>query len=467
MQALVERPNLVVTRSRSLAIPTEEVADTTTEERNVQHVALSVIQNEFHDNLFARYSSFSTLRRVTAFCLRYLQSLRARAVLRRTDADSYHQLSIRNDTVSPVSTEELQRAELHLCRLAQQQLFPAEISHLSSGEPVIKSSAMKWLKPYIDEDRIIRIGGRLRNVTLSDYVKHPIVLSAKHPLSTLLASFFHLKLLHAGPQLLLATLQQKFLILGGRNLSKSVFNHCHTCFRSKPTLVQQSTADLPASRVSPTRPFSVCRVDYCGPFLLKATVRNRAPTKAYVAIFVCFATRAVNIELVSDLTTAAFLAALRRVVARRGRIAELHSDNATTFKGASHALNRIYRMLKVDNNDRDRIFSWCAENEIRWKFIPPRAPHFGGLWEAAVKSAKKHLLKTVEMCLNSRPLTPMPSEPSDLEVLTPGHFLVGANLQAVPDADLRGIPGNRLEAYDVVQKHLQNIWARWYPEYLQ
>ncbi|XP_062538675.1 uncharacterized protein LOC134206948 [Armigeres subalbatus] len=343
---------------------------------------------------------------------------------------------------------------------------------------------MKWLKPYIDEDRIIRVGGRLLNATLFDYVKHPIVLSAKHPLSTLLASFFHLKLLHTGPQLMLATLRRKFWILGGRNLSNSVFHHCHTCFRSKPTLGQQSTADLPASRVSPTRPFSVCGVDYCGPFLLKATVRNRSTTKAYVAIFVCFVTRAVHIELVCDLTTAAFLATLRRVVARRGRIAELHSDNASTFKGVSHALNRIYQMLKVDSNDRDLIFNWCAKNEFRWKFIPPRAPHFGGLWEAAVTAAKKHLLKIVgntniayeqmltllaqvEMCLNSRPLTPMSSEPSGLEVLAPGHFHVEANLQAVPDADFRGIPDNYLEAYDVVQKHLQNIWARWYPEYLQ
>ncbi|XP_065073062.1 uncharacterized protein LOC135697345 [Ochlerotatus camptorhynchus] len=252
----------------------------------------------------------------------------------------------------------------------------------------------------------------------------------------------------------------------------------------KPTLVQQSTADLPASRVSPTRPFFICGVDYCGPFFIKSTVRNRSPTKAYVAVFVCFATKAVHIELVSDLTTAAFLAALRRVVARRGRIAELHSDNATTFKGASHALNRIYRMLKTDQADRDRIFNWCSENEIRWKFIPPRAPHFGGLWEAAVKSTKKHLLKTVgntniayeqmvtllaqvEMCLNSRPLTPMSSEPSDLEVLTPGHFLIGSNMQAVPEADLHGVPDNRLQLYEQTQKHLQNIWARWYPEYLQ
>ncbi|XP_062704693.1 uncharacterized protein LOC115265150 [Aedes albopictus] len=466
-------------------LPVDEDAEASTEEmRKVPVVSMGVVQSDFHDELFARFSSFSKLRRVIAFCLRYLRSLQERAMLRRTDPEKYNQLTLNDGEVAPLTSGELQTAEVHLCRLAQRQSFAEELSDLASGERVTKSSALKWLKPFVDQNGLIRVGGRLRNAALSDFVKHPIVLSAKHALSTLLASFFHLKLLHAGPQLLLATLRQKYWILGGRNLTKSVFHHCHTCFRSKPTLVQQSTADLPASRVSPTRPFSVCGVDYCGPFFIKPTVRNRAPTKAYVAVFVCFATRAVHIELVSDLTTAAFLAALRRVVARRGRIAELHSDNATTFKGASHALNRIYQMLKVDNADRDRIFNWCSENEIRWKFIPPRAPHFGGLWEAAVKSAKKHLLKTVgnssiayepmvtllaqvEMCLNSRPLTPMPSEPSDLEVLTPGHFFVGSNLQAVPEVDFRGIPDNRLESYELVQKHLQNIWARWYPEYLQ
>ena len=454
------------------------------ETRKVPLVVMTVVQVSFCDELFSLYSSFSKLRRVTAFFLRFIRSSRERASLRRSNPDTYISKGAQNRPVHPLTTVELQRAELLLCRLAQQQSFAEEISNLTNGERVSKSSKLKWLKPFIDQDNILRVGGRLSNAALSDFTKHPIVLSAKHPLSTLLTSFFHLKLLHAGPQLLLATLRQKYWILGGRNLSKSVFHHCHTCFRSKPTLVQQCTADLPASRVSPTRPFSVCGLDYCGPFMLKSPVRNRSPTKAYVAIFVCFATKAVHIELVSDLTTTAFLAALRRVVSRRGRIVELHSDNATTFKGASHALNRIYQMLKTDETDRDRIFSWCGENEIKWKFIPPRAPHFGGLWEAAVKSAKKHLLKTignsslgyedmitllaqVEMCLNSRPFTPMPSEPSDLEVLTPGHFLVGSNLQAVPEADIRRIPDNRLKSYELVQKHLQNIWARWYPEYLQ
>ncbi|XP_058828602.1 uncharacterized protein LOC131688415 [Topomyia yanbarensis] len=141
-------------------------------------------------------------------------------------------------------------------------------------------------------------------------------------------------------------------------------------------------------------------------------------------------------------------------------------------------------MLKAEEADRNQIFSWCANNEIRWKFIPPRAPHFGGLWEAAVKSAKSHLLKEmgnttiayedmltllaqVEMCLNSRPLTPLPSDASDLEALTPGHFLVGSSLQAVPEPSVKDVAGNHLNHWEQTQRHLQRIWARWYPEYLQ
>ncbi|XP_055527033.1 uncharacterized protein LOC129719667 [Wyeomyia smithii] len=141
-------------------------------------------------------------------------------------------------------------------------------------------------------------------------------------------------------------------------------------------------------------------------------------------------------------------------------------------------------MFKNNHAARNEMFAWCANNEIRWKFIPPRAPHFGGLWEAAVKSAKFHLLKEignhsltredlitllaqVQMMLNSRPLTPIPSQPQDLEALTPGHFLIGTNLQAIVETDLKGVPDNKLTHWELTQKRFQSIWARWYPEYLQ
>lgn len=457
------------------------------EERKVPIVAMTTVQADFNNHLFSLSSSFSKLRRAVVFCQRYLAQLLKRATQREKDPENYVPLTVDKAkplAVQPLSTQELQNAECTLVRLAQQEHYAEEISDLSGGEWVSKSSPLKWLNPFVDQHRILRVGGRLRNAELTHDVKHPIVLSAKHPLTALLASHYHTKLLHAGPALMLATLRQKYWILGGRNLVKSEYHRCRKCFRNKPTLVTQSIADLPASRVAPTRPFSVCGVDYCGPFFIKSPIRNRGPTKVYVAIFVCFSTKAVHIELVSDLSTPAFIAALRRLVARRGQIVELNSDNATAFKGAANALHRVYQMLKVEENDRNAIFTWCSENGIRWKFIPPRAPHFGGLWEAAVKSAKTHLLKTmgttsakyedmltllaqIEMCLNSRPLTPMPDDPADPEVLTPGHFLVGSSLQAVPEMNLKEIPDNRLNNWELTQKRVQQIWSRWYPEYLQ
>ncbi|XP_055632944.1 uncharacterized protein LOC129773372 [Toxorhynchites rutilus septentrionalis] len=447
------------------ALPTKETVEVSHECRKIPIVAMTAIQSTFHEDLFSKYSSFSKLRRMVAWWLRYLQALRERAIVRHSKAIS--------PGIPKGSNEP-----------SQLESFQEERNDLVVRTSVSKSSPLKWLKPYVDVFGLIRVGGRLDNADLSESTKHPIVLSGKHPLASMLAVHYHKTLLHAGPQLMLSTVRQKYWIFGGRNLIRRTYHQCITCFRSKPQLIRQTIADLPASRVTPTRPFSVCGVDYCGPFYVKSAIRKRGPTKVYVAIFICFSTRSVHIELVSDLTTAAFVAALRRLIARRGKVTELHSDNATTFKGSSHAMHRVYRMLKQNDVDRNQIFSWCANNEIRWRFIPPRAPHFGGLWEAAVKSAKTHLLKEigntslayedmltllaqVEMCLNSRPLTPLSSEPSDLEALTPGHFLVGSNLQSVPEATFINIPENRLNHWEQTQRHLQRIWARWYPEYLQ
>ncbi|XP_050076750.1 uncharacterized protein LOC126563931 [Anopheles maculipalpis] len=468
----------------------ENEADT--EERlTVSKIVTISTTCDFSNALFARYSAYGKLRRVVGYCLRFYANLRASKSFPDERVRQIPELKTIAGSVPSLTTgltltltTELQSAELRLCQLAQQDSFVEELHDLKRGKQVNTKSKLKWLYPYLDSQGVLRVGGRLGNANIPESTKHPIVLAASHRLSTLLAENIHRQKMHAGPQFMLATIQQKCWLIGGRNLVKNVYHRCHTCFRNKPTLVKQAVADLPESRVTPTRPFAVSGVDYCGPFLIKSTVRNRAPTKAYIAIFVCFATRAVHIELVSDLTSTAFLSALRRFVARRGIVAELHSDNATTFKGASHEFHRIYRMLKTDEGDRREIFDWCAENQIVWKFIPPRAPHFGGLWEAAVKSAKRHLLKTIgvssvtqenmltllaqiEQCLNSRPLIPMSDDPTDLEALTPGHFLIGSSMQAIPDVDLSKVSSNRLKEYQLVQKHMQEIWARWYPEYLQ
>jgi hypothetical protein len=97
--------------------------------------------------------------------------------------------------------------------------------------------------------------------------------------------------------------------------------------------------NLPSIRVTPSMPFSHCGVYYAGPILIKeSSRRSKKTTKSYIALFKCFATKAVHIEIVTDVTCEAFLAALKRFMARRGKVSSIHSDNATYFKMKSSSL---------------------------------------------------------------------------------------------------------------------------------
>ncbi|CAG7823797.1 unnamed protein product, partial [Allacma fusca] len=110
-------------------------------------------------------------------------------------------------------------------------------------------------------------------------------------------------------------------------------------------------------------------------------------------------------------------------------------------------------------------------------------PHFGGLWEAGVKSTKHHLKRVVgntvltyeefstlliqiEACLNSRPLCPLSTSPDDLSALTPGHFLVGRPLIAISEPDYTKLKINRLSRWQLLQQLHQHFWRRWQAEYL-
>lgn len=166
------------------------------------------------------------------------------------------------------------------------------------------------------------------------------------------------------------------------------------CFRANPTGITQLMGDLPKQRVTPSPAFNITGVDYAGPILVKQGTHRAKVVKAYIAVFVCMATKAIHLELVSDLTTDAFLAALQRFVSRRGIVSEMHSDNATNFYGTNNELHKLYKMFR-NQPDVDRILQFCHVKEIEWHFIPPDSPEFGGLWEAAVKCTKTHLKRVI------------------------------------------------------------------------
>jgi len=230
----------------------------------------------------------------------------------------------------------------------------------------------------------------LRHANLLEAAKHPIILPAKHFVTRLILRAEHLRLHHCRAEQLLASMRQKYWILASGREARRIIRSCLNCFRLRPQAVQARMGDLPRARVTGfMRPFTISGMDYTGPLQIReGRRRERVPiSKAYIALFICFNTKATHIELVLDLTTEAFMAALNRFTGRRGICSQLYSDDATNFVGAARELKELYGFLTEQN---ESIGATLAKQKIEWHFIPPRAPNFGGLWETAVKSIKRH-----------------------------------------------------------------------------
>jgi hypothetical protein len=366
----------------------------------------------------------------------------------------------------------------------QKRSFAEEYHQLSTGGGIEKNSTIRNLSPFLDENGVIRVGGRIRNANLAYNQKHPVLIPKNHNVTEAIIRHFHVKNLHSGTQSTLASIRQQYWPIAGRNKIKQIIHKCISCFRAKPIIAQQKMGDLPVKRLEPARPFINSGLDYCGPILIK-THRGRGKQKtikAYVCLFICLSTKAIHIELVSDLTADTFLDALKRFVSRRGTVKSIISDNATNFIKANKDLIDLHQFFQNSEISRKLVTTLSNEN-IQWKFIPPRTPNFGGLWEAGVKSVKFHikrvvgetvltydelytLLTRIEACLNSRPLVPMSNDPNDLTAITPGHFLIGEALTAPLEPDLIELKINRLSRHQLLERLRQHFWKRWRTEYL-
>lgn len=419
--------------------------------------------------LLLRYSSLPLLLRVTALCLRW----------RRPKPNNRAQEQCEVPLI--VQPADLDLALFRWLHIVQALHYPNEVSAISKNQPLSPRSPLLKLNPFLDANDVLRVGGRLKHSVLSHDERHPMIVPPHSKLAQLLIESCHRRTLHGGVQLTLGMLRLRFWIPQGRAVVKRLLHRCPTCTRWRAVAPQPPMGNLPEGRVTPARPFLRTGVDYAGPIHIRTSKgRGHKSHKAFIAIFICMCTKAVHLEVVSDYSTEAFLAALRRFTARRGLCTDLFSDCGTNFVGADRQLREL---LRASSPDGRRIAHVAATEGIRWHFNPPAAPHFGGLWEAAVKSMKHHLrriigdttltfeemstfLAQVEACLNSRPLQALSDDPDDISALTPGHLLIGAPLLAVPEPSLRDKADSSLSRWQHLQKMRDHFWERWSREYL-
>ncbi|XP_061729202.1 uncharacterized protein LOC133534129 [Cydia pomonella] len=383
-----------------------------------------------------------------------------------------------------ITPNDLEYAECRVLRYEQATHFSRELDAIKNNKLIPSKSVLK-LRPFIDDQGLLRVGGRLTHSQLSFDQKHQILLSAKGRVVSLLIDYYHSSNLHTGPALVLALIRQKYWILSARNLIRQRVHKCNSCFKLKPLSTQPPMGDLPPIRVSQVKAFVHTAVDYGGPFYITHIRRRGVKShKAYICLFVCLTTKAIHLELVSDLSTDLFLAAFKRFISRRGPVSILYSDGGTNFIGAKHKLNEIYPLIQSTDYTK-YLSNYLAQHKITFQHSPPYGPHFNGLSETNVKSVKTHLYKTIgnqiltyeefnsvlvqiEGLLNSRPsICVLSSHPTDPTALSPSHFLNITPLKFLPAEKVdTNISNNMLTRYQLLNKIVQSYWNRFSTEYL-
>ncbi|KAL0850467.1 hypothetical protein ABMA28_012265 [Loxostege sticticalis] len=412
-----------------------------------------------------KFSNINKMIRVLAYVLRFCNNIKPQAV-RQSNF---------------LSSCELNKAMRLIIKYEQGNLYQLEIKCLSDQTPI--KGSLKPLSPFLDGDGIIRVGGRLNNAPISYAKQHPIILPKDSDITVLIIRNEHLRLLHAGQKLVLSSLRQRFWIVDGLRTVKKILHKCVTCFRMKAAATTQLMGSLPADRVTACRPFQKIGTDFAGPVAVKnSRIRKPVIGKGYIVLFVCFVTKAIHLELASDLTTDAFLACFKRFISRRNLPSDVYCDNGSTYKGARNKLDELYR-LHASQSHQTTVQTFASEKGIDFHFIPSYSPIFGGLWESGVKSVKYHLkrivgkalltyeqlntvLVEIEGVLNSRPLTAVTSDPNDLSYLSPGHFLTGAPLNCYPERDLTNSKSSLIQFWSVITNMKQNFWKCWSNNYL-
>lgn len=331
----------------------------------------------------------------------------------------------------------------------------------------------KQLDLFLDDKGIMRCSGRFKYANLCYRLKYPIFMPRESHLTTLIIRDRHRRVKHAGVKTTLAEVREDYWIPRGRRFIQTIIRNCVICRRltAKP-FPAPGPPPLPKIRLSEMPPFTNTGVDFAGPVYCRERGRGKKPYKSYISLYTCASARAIQLELVPNMSASSFKNSMIRFVSTRGIPHCMVSDNAKSFKKTAEDLNCIIT--------RSPTKEFIEDNNITWLFYLEKSPWWGGFIERMVGSVKRvlkkvlyrtflsydemtTLLKQIESIINSRPITQMFNDDIE-EPLTPSHLLIGKRSTQLPTATLYVDDSEERNRYR--EQIVASFEKRWKKEYL-
>ena len=435
----------------------------------------SVVQiDSFVDTLLRRKSDFNSVKRIVIHVSRFIAKLKERA----------KRASPLCTPTSHPSPSEFQEAEKLMVKDVQRRHFGPEVDALRDAlqdprklKRVFNRSAssLRQIDPFLDNEGVLRVGGRLKQNDEPFEVRHPIILPYDDPFTNHVISHIHEVNGHCGLEFTFTTSRRQYWILRGRQNCKKVLWRCLTCRRIHRRPEDQKMADLPYYRLNIAEVFADTGVDLIGPLTVKS---GRKGMKVWIVLFCCLRVRAIYLDLVKSLESKEFIEILQRFHAFYPTLRRLVSDQGTNLMGARNVLAKMGEEWAAD------VCHFLAPLGVKWDVIPAHASHAGGSWERLVGLVKRVLhsmvhgemhyeqLRTLIIVAagitNRRPLVRSSVDVADLSALTPMHFILPSKMVSSSDV-LPAVPlsGTQLRrAHDELRPLLDSFWKRFKHEYV-
>lgn len=381
------------------------------------------------------------------------------------------------------TVEELSRSKKIVIRAVQEETYAEEIQCIRTQTDIPKDSPLKMLDPFLDEDDLLRVGGRIQHAQLGYEEKRPLIIPGRHHVASLLVQHYHVESQHQGRHITEGAVRSAgYWIVGAKRCVSSLIIKRITCRKLRGTHEIQKMADLPPDRVSMEPPFTHVGVDVFGPWTISArrTRGGIAESKRWAVLFTCLSVRAIHLEVIESMESSSFINALRRFLAVRGPVKQFCSDRGTNFIGACKELGF------PSNMDMEAVTRYLSEKGCTRTFNPPHSSHMGGAWERMISVTRKILdsmllqssssrlthevlttfMAEVMAIVNNRPLVPVSTDAEDPFILTPATLLTqkcGPLSSTSGEFDSKDLFKCQ---WRYVQSLASTFWDQWRKQYL-